>query len=772
MVPQSLQTSTNPNTTSSRENLSPKSSTYESFFSFTQPQYPNSHSTNLPLLSELSHAHPDQHDRELSITSPDSCNSEQAIKKKKTRKPDTLEQTCKTYSQHIKSLDESTLAVIANTDIPAYLFPRKYIESLSCSSTRSLCYQLCLVCWQITKRTQCPKPLQLKFACAIRTKRDVFMNVGTGFGKTLPSVLPQLVAEGNFATIIISPLKRLQSSQANALREKYGLCVVVVNEDSPKDDNYWKIHAYDFRMKTSGCADIFIVTPEQFFEAKEGYPTIFSKIVRNSAFNRRIGLISVDDAHFVHVHGLEHHGISAFRPGYGDLAGIKNLFGPNVPWAALTATATHQVLQTLEKRILRPGYITLHATSNRPNIMFATHCVPGRISDPRNYTCFLSAPFNFTTQDDCLPPEYRGLGVVMNYDSLMSDRFLERAHSELTKPNGICKILVATAAAESTGIDHPDVEIVCIAGLPSDVHDIAQQGGRAVRQISGDGLCILFHEKWALDVDLADYSVDPDNISLDSIDFESFNIDRPRKLVLNDRSPPVDRDSFACIVLTRNLFCACRFMSQCLQDNTPEAVEFSTPFCCSGHSTKFNLQNFLPGPLYNPTSEKIPDAVASASSKPKSRSSKMQHLLERRLKAWRLRMHRARPWPPRPLYYILPDSHIQILASSLPHSIRTRHDVVALVGQTVEWGQCWSESLCKLVMDFDCTEEKVRSPEFIDESDCNDDQWEMTLLQEHETRKRTEGLAIEAMGSLGYEKTKKLLDKHRRQQVFTDITNM
>ncbi|THU88850.1 hypothetical protein K435DRAFT_565984, partial [Dendrothele bispora CBS 962.96] len=85
------------------------------------------------------------------------------------------------------------------------------------------------------------KQLQLKFACAVKTKQDVFLNVGTGFGKTLASILLQLLSDGEVITIIISPLKRLQSSQAESLQMKYGLCTIVVNEDTPSDDYFWKV---------------------------------------------------------------------------------------------------------------------------------------------------------------------------------------------------------------------------------------------------------------------------------------------------------------------------------------------------------------------------------------------------------------------------------------------------------------------------------------------------------------------------------------------------
>ncbi|KAF5367721.1 hypothetical protein D9758_009814 [Tetrapyrgos nigripes] len=279
----------------------------------TSTDFPSEPTSDIDMFSTISESEDDENQVKITQTS------------KKTPETDAEKLTCQTYPQYIKSLNDHTVATMARTEIPAHMLPRDYIEGLSCAFLKKLCYQLCLVCWQVTKRTQCPKPLQLEFACAVHKKQDVFMNVGTGFGKTLAMILLLLLADGSFIVIIISPLKRLQASQADALREKYGLCAVIVNEDSPKDDAYWKTHAYDFRLKRLGSADVFISMPEQFFVAKEGYPTIFSKFVCKSVFNQRIGLIAIDEAHFVHLYGLEHYGIHPFRPAYGDL-GVSRIF--------------------------------------------------------------------------------------------------------------------------------------------------------------------------------------------------------------------------------------------------------------------------------------------------------------------------------------------------------------------------------------------------------------------------------------------------------------
>ncbi|KAF5362738.1 hypothetical protein D9758_011672 [Tetrapyrgos nigripes] len=180
---------------------------YTTFFSsltsplpLTSTDFPSEPTSDIDMFSAISESEDDENQVKITQTS------------KKTPETDAEKLTCQTYLQYIKSLDEHTVATMVRMEIPAHMLPRDYIEGLSCAFLKKLCYQLCLICWQVMKRTQCPKPLQLKFACAVHKKQDVFMNVGTGFGKTLAMILLLLLADGSFIVIIISPLKRLQAS--------------------------------------------------------------------------------------------------------------------------------------------------------------------------------------------------------------------------------------------------------------------------------------------------------------------------------------------------------------------------------------------------------------------------------------------------------------------------------------------------------------------------------------------------------------------------------
>ncbi|KAF8221989.1 hypothetical protein L208DRAFT_1074557, partial [Tricholoma matsutake] len=68
-------------------------------------------------------------------------------------------------------------------------------------------------------------------------------NAGTGSGKTLPIALNLLLDDplDNCISLTISPLKRLQVTQENDFNTKYQIRTVSINDDTPREDAYWKV---------------------------------------------------------------------------------------------------------------------------------------------------------------------------------------------------------------------------------------------------------------------------------------------------------------------------------------------------------------------------------------------------------------------------------------------------------------------------------------------------------------------------------------------------
>ena len=120
--------------------------------------------------------------------------------------------------------------------------PQDYIRGLG-PSDRTICLRSSLVCWAVTQGRIVPREMQFRSILADQRGRDSLISAGTGSGKTLPIALCTLLddpAKKN-VTIVVSPLKRLQKSQANEFMTRFGIRAVAINEDTPRDSIWWSV---------------------------------------------------------------------------------------------------------------------------------------------------------------------------------------------------------------------------------------------------------------------------------------------------------------------------------------------------------------------------------------------------------------------------------------------------------------------------------------------------------------------------------------------------
>jgi hypothetical protein len=116
-------------------------------------------------------------------------------------------------------------------------------------------------------------------------------SAGTGSGKTLPIALNFLLDDPSMepVTLTISPLKRLQSTQANDFSKKYNVPTLTINEDTPRDDAWWDVsqlllfvfdaltciypqeNVYNSKTDTMGKYRHLIVTVEQLVKDPSGH---------------------------------------------------------------------------------------------------------------------------------------------------------------------------------------------------------------------------------------------------------------------------------------------------------------------------------------------------------------------------------------------------------------------------------------------------------------------------------------------------------------------
>ena len=122
------------------------------------------------------------------------------------------------------------------------LLPTTFLATLD-DEARAICFRASLICYSVTRGTQVPREMQLRAVLADQTEQDSLVAAGTGSGKTLPMALNILLDDPSkkLTTVTISPLKRLQATQENDFNTRYSIPTVVINEDTPREDEWWKV---------------------------------------------------------------------------------------------------------------------------------------------------------------------------------------------------------------------------------------------------------------------------------------------------------------------------------------------------------------------------------------------------------------------------------------------------------------------------------------------------------------------------------------------------
>ena len=144
--------------------------------------------------------------------------------------------------QVLRNLPSRDISDLASQKIPEDKIPVEYISGLN-EKERTLCLRASLICLEVTDGAQVPREMQLRAVVADQKGGDSLTSAGTGSGKTLPIALNFLLDDPSMepVTLTISPLKRLQSTQANDFSKKYNVPTLTINEDTPRDDAWWDV---------------------------------------------------------------------------------------------------------------------------------------------------------------------------------------------------------------------------------------------------------------------------------------------------------------------------------------------------------------------------------------------------------------------------------------------------------------------------------------------------------------------------------------------------
>lgn len=303
------------------------------------------------------------------------------------------------------------------------------------------------------------RPLQEDIIKSILDGHDTLGLMPTGGGKSITFQVPGMILEG--LTLVITPLISLMKDQVDNLKRLNIKAVYFYAGMTHRETTI----AWD-KLVNSKCKFLYI-SPER----------LSSDRFCNELKSLNINLIVIDEAHCISQWGYD------FRPSYLNINKIRKII-PNVPFLALTATATPEVVTDICCKLnFRDEYNIFKKSFSRPNIQYVVRPTESKLNQIIHILNRVSGSAIVYVRSRKRTKEIAEQLIIQgisasSYHAGLS--FEEKQIRQDSWKKGEIRVIVATNAF-GMGIDKPDVRIVIHHDLPSSLEEYYQEAGRAGR---------------------------------------------------------------------------------------------------------------------------------------------------------------------------------------------------------------------------------------------------------------------------------------------------
>jgi ATP-dependent DNA helicase RecQ len=314
------------------------------------------------------------------------------------------------------------------------------------------------------------RPLQEEIIESVLAKQDTIALLPTGGGKSVCFQIPALIEDG--ICIVISPLIALMNDQVNALNSK-GIKSMALSG---------KISFSDLDRMLDNCIygnyKFLYLSPERLQQ----------ELVQQRIEMMNVNLIAIDEAHCISQWGND------FRPAYKNIVMLRTI-KPNVPFIALTATATPDVLKDTINELQLKEPEVFQKSFYRENLAYLVY----QEEDKHYRLLQLLKPGEPAIVYVRNRKNTEEISNFLNRNNLDSTFFHGGISSEEKNKklanwlNEATTIMVATNAF-GMGIDKPNVRTVIHIDLPESLESYFQETGRAGRDGQYSKAILLYNE--------------------------------------------------------------------------------------------------------------------------------------------------------------------------------------------------------------------------------------------------------------------------------------
>ena len=308
--------------------------------------------------------------------------------------------------------------------------------------------------------------------------KDTLALLPTGGGKSICFQIPAMVKDG--ICIVVSPLIALMKDQVQNLVKRNIKAVAIYSGMTRRE--------IDITLDNCiyGNIKFLYISPER----------IETDIFKERYKKMKVNLIAIDEAHCISQWGYD------FRPSYLNIAKLKE-GNPEIPFMALTATATTEVVIDIQKQLKFKTENALQKSFERKNLAYAVL----KEEDKKNRllkilnsvkgTSVVYVRSRKKTKEIALFLQRNGIDSDFYHAGLSND---ERTLKQSNWINDTTRVIVSTNAF-GMGIDKPNVRSVVHIDLPDSLEAYFQEAGRAGRDEAKAFAILLFEEADRIDLE-------------------------------------------------------------------------------------------------------------------------------------------------------------------------------------------------------------------------------------------------------------------------------